>query len=145
MVYLGADHGGFTLKEKMKTWLTEWKIPYTDLGASTVVPDDDYPEFAKLVAREVAKNPSEDKGILVCRSGGGMTIVANRHPSIRAVYVFDEVSARHAREHNDANVATFAADWIEVNLAKQALSQFLQTSFQHESRHERRIAMMGTV
>ena len=85
MIYLGADHGGFKLKEKIKQWLSEWKLPYEDLGAHKLDPEDDYPQFAFTVAEKVAQADDmtqawekRAKGILVCRSAAGMVIAANK-------------------------------------------------------------------
>lgn len=138
MVYLGADHGGYQLKEKIKIWLQRQNIQFEDCGATTLDPDDDYPDFAVAVARKVAQDP-ESKGILLCRSGAGMVIAANKVSSIRAVEVFDERSARHAREHNDANVASLSADWLDESTVFATLSTFLSTPFPNEERHVRRI------
>lgn len=140
MVYLGSDHGGFALKEKAKAWLTELSMEYQDLGATQIDPGDDYPDYAKAVTKEVVTNPL-NRGILFCKSGGGMTIVANKQPGIRAVNVFDEASARQAREHLDANVMALGASWISEDKARQAMETFLTTMFDEtEERHKRRIA-----
>lgn len=144
MIYLGSDHGGFPLKEKIKSWLSEWGLEYEDVGALTLDPTDDYPDYAHLVAQKVNDNPI-NRGIVVCRSGGGMIIAANKDRGIRAVYIFDEKSARHAREHNDANVAGLAADWISEQDAKNAVNTFLHTLFSEEPRHARRVSKLESV
>ena len=82
-VYIGADHGGFNLKEKVKHKLVEWGFDVEDMGAKTLDPDDDYPEFAYAVAKKVSENLSASRGILLCRSGVGMDIVANKVKGIR--------------------------------------------------------------
>lgn len=144
MIYLGADHGGFELKEKAKQWITELGMEYEDLGAKELVQSDDYPDYAKAVVKEVAANPL-NRGILFCKSGGGMTIVANKYKGIRAVNVFDEPSARQAREHLDANVMALGASWVSEDKARQALEIFLTTMFdENEERHKRRIAKFET-
>lgn len=149
MIYLGADHGGYELKERVKKWLVEWKEAFEDLGAERFDSSDDYPVFAKRVAQRVAGEDERSrpwkeraKGILVCRSGGGMVIAANRFEGVRAVYVFDEESARHAREHNDANVISLAADWIDEETARKVVKVWLETEFSQEARHERRIGQI---
>lgn len=141
MVYLGSDHGGFTLKEKLKTWLAEWGIEYEDLGAIQLDPTDDYPDYAHAVAGRVIESPIH-RGIVVCRSGGGMVIAANKTPGVRAVYLWDERSARHAREHNNANVAGLASDWVSEQDARKAIDIFLHTQFSEEPRHARRLAKL---
>lgn len=138
MVYLGADHGGFALKEKIKQWLDEWGVEYKDLGAHELDPGDDYPDYAIRVAKHVAQDP-DNRGILLCRSGGGMVIAANKIKGARAVEVFNERSAQHAREHNDANIMTLSGDWIEDEHASRALQVFLETEFSGEERHKRRL------
>ncbi len=141
MVFLGADHGGFALKENLKTWLADQGIEVEDMGAAILDPEDDYPVYAKQVAKKVLENP-EYRGLLFCRSGGGMTIAANRVKGVRAVEIFDEKSARHAREHNDANIATISADWLTEDQARAAITVFLQTPFSKAPRHIRRIAQL---
>lgn len=145
MIYLGADHGGFELKEKMKKWLSEWKLDSEDCGALSVDPDDDYTDYAQTVTRKVLKNPQENKGILICRSGGGMVIASNRFSGSRAVFIFNEQSAIHARKDNDANIACLAADWIDENSAKESLFVFLHTPFSNKERHARRIAKLELI
>lgn len=145
MIYLGADHGGFELKEKVKQWLVEWNISFEDCGAFAKDPQDDYVDFAHEVSRKIVKNPAENKGILICRSGGGMEIAANRYVKIRAVHIFDEKSALHARRDNDANIASFAADWTSDDEVKSALKIFLETPFSNLERHVRRIAKIDAV
>lgn len=146
MIYLGADHGGFELKEKIKQWLDDWGEAYEDLGAHELDPGDDYTEFAQRVAVRVnaETNRSIDwqdraKGILLCRSGGGMLIAANRYPRVHGVYVFDEESVVHARDNNDANVISLAGDWINDEEAKQVIKLWLETPFSGAERFERRI------
>lgn len=152
MIYLGADHGGYRLKEKVKEWLEKWGEEYEDLGAEKFYPDDDYTEFAQRVARRVNQENKRSsqwkkqvKGILLCRSGGGMLIVANRYPNVRGVYVFDEESARHARRDNDANVISLAGDWIDDEEAKKAIKVWLETEFSGADRHERRVRELAQI
>ena len=134
MIYLGADHGGFELKEKIKEWLREWGENWEDCGNERLDPVDDYPEFAFKVAESVAgktiKNNNQytnsnstniqksitklrTMGILACRSAAGMVIAANKVAGVRAVAVFDEESAKHSRTHNDANVVALSGDWLD--------------------------------
>jgi len=139
MVFLGSDHGGYELKQKAKQWLTDLSLEFKDLGDAPTVPTDDYPDFAKLVGEAVALDPL-NRGVLFCKSGGGMTIAANKIKGIRAVNVYDEQSARQAREHLDANVMALGAQWIAEDLAHKALETFLTTMFaEDEERHKRRV------
>lgn len=144
MVYLGSDHGGLQLKEKAKQWVKDLSMEVEDLGAHELVPSDDYPDYAKAVAKKVLDNPL-NRGILFCKSGGGMTIVANKFKGIRAVNVFNEASARQAREHLDANVIALGSNWVNEEDARQAITTFLSTMFdENEERHKRRVAKFET-
>ncbi len=142
MVYLGSDHGGYELKQKAKKWLEELGMEYEDLGDEPPDPTDDYPDFAKAVAKAVVEDPLH-RGVLFCKSGGGMTIAANKFKGIRAVNVFDDQSARQAREHLDANVMALGANWVSEENAHKALETFLTTMFaEDEERHKRRVAKL---
>lgn len=152
MIYLGADHGGFELKEKVKQWLDEWGEKYEDLGAHELDPDDDYTDFSHKVASRVNQEnvptlPWEQqvKGILLCRSGGGMLIAANRYPNVRGNYVFDEVSAKHGRNDNDSNLVSLAGDWVDDESAKAAIRAWLDTPHSTEERHQRRVRALNDV
>lgn len=146
MIYLGADHGGFPLKEKVKQWLGEWKLKCEDLGAHKSDADDDYPPFAFAVAEKVGQEDDpmlpwkkRTKGILVCRSASGMVIAANKVKDVRAVAVTDLKSAKHSREHNDCNVLGLSGDWMSENEAKEIINTWLTTEFSREQRHARRL------
>jgi len=150
MIYLGSDHGGFPLKEKVKVWLKEWNLSYEDCGAATLDPEDDYPQFAIAVAEKVAVDweiphpwTEQSKGILFCRSSGGVVITANKVPKVRAVAAWDEKSAGHAREHNNANIIAIAGDWTDDETAKKIVEKFLHTDFSKEERHVRRIQQIS--
>jgi ribose 5-phosphate isomerase B len=146
MIYLGADHGGFAIKEQIKKWLSEWGYLYEDCGATTLVPDDDYPQYAFAVAEKVSGNGEDSvqwknqaKGIVVCRSASGVVIAANKVKNIRAVAVFDQKMAIHARRDNDANVIGISADWTNESDVKILLKSWLETEFSQEERHVRRV------
>jgi ribose 5-phosphate isomerase B len=146
MIYLGADHGGFALKEKIKKWLTDWGYDHVDLGAKKQDPADDYPRYAFLVGQAVYKNTKtttkwreQAKGILVCRSAAGMVMAANKVYGVRAAAVFDEKSAVHCRQHNDANVMALSGDWLDQAEAKVCLKLWLETEFSYEKRHMKRL------
>ncbi|MCB9813305.1 MAG: RpiB/LacA/LacB family sugar-phosphate isomerase [Pseudomonadales bacterium] len=142
-IFLGSDHGGFELKEKIKGWLNEWAYEFEDLGASELDPDDDYPKYAFAVAKKVA-SLENSLGILACRSGGGMVIAANKVKGIRAEVAYDIRSAIHAKENNNVNVISIPADWTNENEQKQILRSFLATSFSQSQRHIRRIAEISS-
>ncbi|KKR46356.1 MAG: Ribose 5-phosphate isomerase [Parcubacteria group bacterium GW2011_GWB1_40_14] len=138
-VYIGADHGGFKLKEKAKHKLVEWGFDVEDMGAKTLDPDDDYPEFAYAVAKKVSENLSASRGILLCRSGVGMDIVANKVKGIRSAQVFNEEMAKKSREHEDANVLTIATDYLPEENVLFILKIWLETPFSGDERHVRRL------
>ena len=141
MIYLGADHGGFKLKQKIKSFLKDLEYEYEDLGNLKFDKDDDYPDYAFKVAEKVSDN-IKNKGILLCRSSGGMVIAANKVKGIKAVSVIDEKSVKHAVEHNNANIIALSGDWMTEQEAKDAVKVFLETDFTKEERHKRRINMI---
>src|SRR3989344_9415461 len=102
VIYIGADHAGFKLKEKLKRYFDNWGIKYVDLGGKGEE-GDDYPDYAFKVAERVARDKNS-KGILICGTGTGMVIAANKIKGVRAAVAYDNYSAKMAREHNDANV-----------------------------------------
>ena len=139
MIYVGADHGGFALKEQLKQWLTAWQMPWVDVGAKTLDSEDDYPEFAFAVAEAVAQQPNEHRGILACRSAAGVVIAANKVVGVRAVAPLTVEAAQHAREHNNANVIGLSGDWLTASAVQEIVKQWLATPFSEAERHQRRI------
>jgi glycine hydroxymethyltransferase len=140
-VAIGADHGGFELKETLKKYLRERGISFHDFG--THGRDSvDYPDYALLVVNSVADHSAE-VGLLVCTTGIGMSITANKVPGIRAAMVGDAESALLTRKHNDANVLCLSGKFTAPDLAKQILDNFLNTEFEG-GRHERRVHKMET-
>ena len=140
-IFLGADHGGFELKEQLKPFLVAEGHQVEDCGAFAHNLEDDYPEFAFAVAEKVVAEV-DSRGILLCRSGGGMVIAANKVPGCRAVLVYSEEGARHAASHDGAQVISLAGDWIETASIPEIIQAFLTTSMPTESRHRRRIEMI---
>jgi ribose 5-phosphate isomerase B len=137
-IILGADHGGFLLKEQIKNWLQQQDYEVVDAGAYKLDPQDDYPLFAFEAAKKVSVD-EDAVGILFCRSGAGMTIAANKVKGVRAVEVFNSVSAEHAKQHNNANMIALSADWLKTDEIKKIIKKFLTTKFTAEDRHQRRI------
>ena len=135
-IALGADHAGVTLKNDIKRLLDARGISYQDFGTNNTDAVD-YPDFAADVARHVS-NGEFDRGILVCGSGAGMAMAANKVPGIRAAAVGDEATARLSREHNDANVLTIGERVTPADRARKIVEIFLDTDF-HGGRHQRRI------
>jgi ribose 5-phosphate isomerase B len=137
-IFIGADHGGFELKQTLLLWLRERNLEVVDCGAKELDEDDDYPDYAFAVAQKVVLD-QYNRGILLCRSGAGMAIAANKVTGIQAVDAYDTKSARHAVEHNNVNVISLAADWLGEDEVKRIIEVFLAARFTHESRHERRL------
>ena len=136
MIAIGADHGGYKLKEEIKKYLDEKEIPYKDFGTYS---EDrvDYPNIAKEVAKAVQSNKC-DKGILICRSGYGMAMVANKFKGIRSAPCFVEEAAKFSRMHNNTNVLALGADYVTVNQAICILRIWLATEFEG-GRHQDRL------
>lgn len=141
-IYLGADHGGFKLKEAVKAWLKEQAYSVEDLGAEKYQKTDDYPDYAFKVAQAVSKAEKANQkvlGILFCTSGTGMAVAANKVKGVRAVVLTDERTAQFAKAHNDANVVTLAGDWVSPEKAIQLLKVFFDTEKDFSPRHQRRL------
>ena len=136
-IYIGSDHAGFKLKEKLKTYLDTQKINYVDVGNHTLDPQDDYPDFGILVAEAVAKHKT--KGILVCGSSYGVCIVANKKKGIRAVSIANVLDAKLSREHNDANVLCLSGWQLTKSETEKVVKAWLNTDFTGEVRHKRRL------
>lgn len=141
MIYLASDHRGFELKEKIKFWLSEWGFEYKDCGAFEYDENDDYPDFVKKAAEAVANDPEHSRGIILGMSGQGEAMAVNRHKGARAsvFYGGSEEIIKLSREHNNANVLSLAAGFLDEETAKNAIKLWLETSFTGEERHKRRI------
>ena len=142
MIYLGADHRGFQLKEEIKKFLAEKKYEFEDMGNFAYDPNDDYTDFAKLVAQKVAEKPEERKGVLICGSGVGVDITANKFNGVRSALADDIATAKQSREHDDANVLSLPANEVGFELAKQILETWLTTAFSNGEKYKRRIDKM---
>ena len=127
-IFISSDHAGFKLKELIKLYLEKKKIKYTDLGP---INDDrvDYPDYAHKVAKKVKIN-NKDVGILVCGSGMGMNITANKHKNIRAAQCFNLKSTKLSRLHNDANIITLGSRLLTKKNALNCINVFLNTRFE---------------
>ena len=136
-VYIGADHAGFVLKEKLKQYFKGKKIRYEDMG--TYSSDSvDYPDYAFGVAQKVAGEKGS-RGVLICGTGTGMVIAANKVKGIRAVAAYDKYSAEMSRLHNDANVLALRGRFFPFKKTKEIVSVWLATQFSKKARHKRRI------
>ena len=136
-IALASDHGGFKLKEFLKKYIEKQNIDYIDLGTDSEE-SVDYPDFAAKMAQAI-KNQQADIGILVCGTGIGISIAANRYHGIRAAILYDDDVARLAKEHNNANVVVFGGRTMSEEDCLRRLQIFLETKFAG-GRHERRIA-----
>jgi ribose 5-phosphate isomerase B len=138
-IAIGADHAGYTLKDHLRARLAEAGHELHDFGAHSAA-SVDYPDFAAEVARAVAEGSAE-RGILVCGSGIGMAIAANRHRGVRAAACVDLYSAQLCRQHNDANVLALGSRIVAPPLAEAIVDLFLATPFEG-GRHQRRVAKL---
>ncbi|MFH1461020.1 MAG: ribose 5-phosphate isomerase B [Patescibacteria group bacterium] len=143
MIYLGADHAGFNLKEEIKKYLEELGYKFEDLGNKELDPQDDYPDFVFPVTEKVIEG--DNKGILFCATGAGSCIVANRVKGIRAVQVWDEFTAIQSREHNNANILCLGGRVLDLEIAKKIVEIWLKTEFSNEERHVRRLGKIEEV
>ena len=142
MIAIGSDHGGYKLKEEIKRYLEEKQIQYKDLGCMSEE-SVDYPNIAKAVAKQVQSKECE-KGILVCRSGIGMSICANKFKGIRCTPCHNEYTAKFSRLHNDSNILAIGADDVTINEAICILRMWLATNFEG-GRHEERIKLIEKI
>ncbi|MCF8474495.1 MAG: ribose 5-phosphate isomerase B [Emcibacter sp.] len=140
IIVIASDHGGFELKVLLKSYLTNNGFAVLDLGCDSTE-SVDYPDFADAVALAIKEGRAK-RGILVCGSGIGISIAANRHQHIRAALIHDRLSAELSRQHNDANVIVMGGRLIGVDVAKDCLRAFLSTNFEG-GRHQRRIDKMS--
>jgi len=138
MIYLGADHAGFYLKEELKQYLGELGYEYQDLGAQEFEPKDDYPDYAFEVAKKVAAE-EDGLGILICATGSGVCLAANKVKGIRASVVWNDFTALQAREHNNANIICLAGKVLDSETAKKIVRLWLEAEFTGEERHVRRL------
>lgn len=141
---MGADHRGFDLKEKLKIFLGKEGYDTEDLGAATLNSEDDYVDFAAKVAEEVVKNP-ETRGILLCGSGAGVDIVANKFDGVRSVLASSPEEARAAREDDDVNILALASDFLNQSEVEAISKSFLETEFKGEERHKRRLNKISEI
>jgi ribose 5-phosphate isomerase B len=134
---IAADHAGFDLKEILKDELSKLGYQPQDLGAATEDPEDDYPDFAHPLAKEISRGDAK-RGILLCGSGIGVDIVANRYPHVRAALAWAPKIAELSRQHNDSNVLVIPARFVSTEEAVDMVKRWLSTPFEG-GRHSRRV------
>ena len=140
MIGIGSDHGGFALKEAIKKHLEERGLEYKDFGTYSSA-SCDYPVYGRAVAKAVAAGECE-LGILICGTGIGISITANKVPGVRAALCSDCFSAEATRQHNNANILALGARELGEGLALKIVDTFLDTPFSNDERHIRRISMI---
>lgn len=140
MIALGSDHGGFELKQEIIAYLKEKNLEFKDYGCESKE-SCDYPVYAKKVANAIVSGEC-DRGILICGTGIGISITANKVKGIRAAVCHDTFSAQATREHNDANILAMGARVVGPGLALKIVETFLNTEFSNDERHIRRIEQM---
>ncbi len=140
MIALGCDHGGFELKQEVIQYLKKNQIEYKDYGCYDTA-SVDYPVYARKVAKAILDGEAE-KGILICGTGIGISIAANRIKGIRAALCSDCFSAQATREHNDANILCMGGRVVGAGLAVKIVDTFLHTEFSNDERHMRRIHLI---
>lgn len=152
MIFIGTDHRGFELKEKLKVWLHKHGHKVIDVGAATYNPGDDYIDFAIAVSQAVSKQGNQQSvinnqqfGILICGSGVGVNIAANKIQGIRCGLGLSKEQVVAARRHDDINVLALAADYVSSDQAKEMVKALLDTPFSGEERHRDRIEKIKTL
>lgn len=142
MLYLASDHRGFKLKEKIKKYLNKKDIVFTDLGAFKYDRNDDYPDFAKILALKISKNKN-NLGIALCGSGAGMSIALNRFKNIRAGLATNPKIAEAQKQQDNINVLVIPSDFVNQNLAYLMIDKFLKTKFLKKQKYLRRIKKLN--
>lgn len=142
IIYLASDHAGFALKENIKKFLADSGYEVKDFGAFKLDPEDDYPDFIKLAAEAVARDPEHSRGVVLGGSGQGEAMVANRYKGVRAAVYYGGAQdiVKLSREHNNANVLSLGARFVTEEEALAAVKLWLETPFSKEPRHARRLA-----
>ncbi len=141
-IFIGADHRGFHLKQLLAPWLVKQGHKVVDCGNTTYEPGDDFPDFTFAVADRVALEAGS-RGIILCGSGGGVTIVANKVAGIRCTMGVHVSEVKHNRSHNDINVLSIGADHTTEFIAKKLIKVFLTTPFDPQERFVRRLGKIG--
>ena len=145
LFYIGADHRGFQLKEKIKGELKNLGYEVIDVGNDKYDEEDDYPDFGILVARAVSQDPKIRRGILICGSGVGMDIVANKFKRVRSVLAQNPDQAYLTRNDDDTNVLSLASEFTSEEAAQKIILTWLKTPFSGEEKNQRRLQKIGNL
>lgn len=143
-VYLGADHRGFSLKEHLRTILPKYGISMNDLGAMSLMPEDDYPQYAVEVANKVASEFGS-KGIVMCGSGVGVDMVANKIKGIRCCLGFTKEQVIAACADDNCNMLALPADFLSLEQAEELVDAFIHTSFKGGGKYQRRVDQIHAI
>ncbi|TAN57175.1 ribose 5-phosphate isomerase B [Patescibacteria group bacterium] len=144
-IFLGSDHAGFKLKEIILEYLVKNGYQVKDLGNHNLSPNDDYPDYAAKAARAVQKNLKSDRGILICGSGQGVCMTANKFKGIRAALGYSIAAAKQSRAHGDSNVLCLPGLGLNQDQAKKIVNAWLKEKFSGEARHKRRLKKIAKI
>lgn len=144
-IFIGADHNGFELKNKLVEYLQEKNIRIEDMGNYELDLIDDSPDFAKKVAQAVLQNPQESLGIVICGSGVGVSITANRYKGIRCALTFDPKQTKDTREDDHANMIAIPAEFVDFEKAKEIVEAFFAAVLKTDEKYMRRLNKMEDV
>lgn len=139
LIYIGADHQGFTLKESLKKYLQGKGYEIIDVGNGHLDTNDDYPDFASLVGRAVSQDPIGRRGVVICKSGVGVDIVVNKFRGVRSALVHNSEQAKLSRTDDDANVLALSNEFASGEKAEKIVDMWLKTDFSGDERHVRRL------
>ncbi len=145
LIYIGADHRGFNLKETLKRFLKDQGYEVIDVGNEVYDENDDYPDFAALVSRAISQDSVSRRGILICGSGVGMDIVANKFKGVRSALINSPDQAYLSRNDDDTNVLCLAADFLDQEQAQKILSTWLATPFSGKEIYQRRLQKISDI
>ncbi|TAM81603.1 MAG: ribose 5-phosphate isomerase B [Acidobacteria bacterium] len=143
-IAIGADHAGFTMKEELAAEVRKLGHDLLDVGAHRSDPSDDYPDFAEAVGMAIIEGKAE-RGVLICGSGVGVSVAANKMPGIRAAVCHDAYSAHQGVEHDNMNVLVLGSRIIGAELARELVRTYLAARFTNEERHRRRLAKVDNI
>ncbi|MBP6855906.1 MAG: RpiB/LacA/LacB family sugar-phosphate isomerase [Candidatus Pacebacteria bacterium] len=143
IIYIGADHKGFSLKQILKQYMVDLGYEVVDVGNVEYAQDDDYVDYAMAGVKTISQDPALGKGVLICGSGVGMAIAANKFRNIRASLCFSPDHAMVARAEDDANILVLPAEFIDEDTAKKITSVWFSTQFKNEERYQRRLKKLS--
>lgn len=144
-IFIGADHRGFELKDKIEEYLREKNVRVEDMGAYELDPQDDFTDFAKKVAQAVAQKPNELLGIVICGSGSGVSVVCNKFKGVWCSTAVNKDEVQHVRERDHVNVLAIGSDYMNFDQAKMMVDIFLETAPTQEPKYLRRVKKIAEI